>query len=110
MKLALVVSLGVLLVGCEEDNPARHLPDAPAADAESPIELVVTKAGNGAGTITSSPDAISGGDNCPNTVAAHTTVVLTAQPDSGSTFVGWGGACTGESTTCEVSLDATTNV
>ncbi len=108
MKRALLVTL--LLVGCAEDNPTRHLPDAPAADAEADVELTIAKAGNGKGTVTSSPDGVTCGDNCTATFAAHATVVLTAQPDSGSTFTGWSGACTGDSPTCEVSLDGTTTV
>jgi hypothetical protein len=110
MKLTLALVLGVLVVGCAEEDPARHLPDAAAVDAESDVELVITKAGNGTGLVTSSPTGLSCGDNCTNTFAPHTTVVLTAEPDSSSTFGGWSGACSGDASTCEVTLEAATHV
>src|SRR6476659_8865812 len=85
MKIASLLCLGVLIAGCADENPARHLPDAPAVDAEPDRELVITKAGNGKGTITSSPDGLSCGDNCTKTFPPHSTVVLTATPDANST-------------------------
>ena len=61
MKLAAVLCLGVL-VACAEDNPARHLPDGAMVDAEPDVELTITHAGNGAGTVTSSPDGLACGE------------------------------------------------
>src|SRR6476659_436103 len=110
MKIAALLCLGVLVAGCADDNPARHLPDAPAPDAEPDRELVVQKAGNGKGVVTSSPDGLSCGDNCTKTFSPHSMVVLTAAPDTGSTFEGWSGDCTGAETTCEVTLDAAAHV
>jgi hypothetical protein len=91
MKLTLALVLGALVVGCADEDPARHLPDAAPVDGISSVELVVHRAGNGKGTVMSSPDGISCGDNCTNAFAAHTMDVLTAQPETGSTFVGWRG-------------------
>ena len=58
--------------------------------------------GDGSGTVVSSPPGI----NCP-TVCSNTFdgeyVHLTATPLTGSTFVGWGGACSG-SGTCSINL------
>lgn len=36
--------------------------------------------------------------------ASGTIVILTAQPQSGESFIGWGGACTGTQTTCVVTM------
>ena len=44
------------------------------------------------------------GATCNATFAASTTVTLTATPSSGHTFAGWGGACSGTSTTCVVDI------
>jgi hypothetical protein len=60
--------------------------------------LTVTKAGTGAGTVTSSPAGISCGTTCTTQNAAFTngtSVSLSAAPNTGSSFGGWSGACSG---------------
>ncbi len=71
--------------------------------------LSVTKSGTGAGTVTSSVGGISCGTACTANIASGTSVTLTATPASGSTFAGWGGACTG-SGSCIVSMTAARTV
>ncbi len=67
--------------------------------------LNVAEEGSGSGSVTSNPAGIS----CPTTCAANyssgTSVVLTATPSAGSTFVGWSGACSGRGT-CTVSMNS----
>ncbi len=69
----------------------------------SGIQLTVASAGTGTGTVTSAPAGI----NCPQTCTASfpsgTAIVLTATADSGNTFEGWAGACTGKAT-CNLTL------
>ncbi len=60
--------------------------------------VTVAKVGNG--TVVSSPGGIGCGGVCAYLFSAGTTVTLTATAGSGSTFVGWQGACSGTSTTC----------
>jgi len=68
--------------------------------------LVVTPAGNGAGTVTSNPGGINCGSDCSEAYTPGTMVVLTAAPATGSYFDGWtGGGCSGLGT-CTVTLDA----
>ena len=56
--------------------------------------LTVQKAG--AGTVTSTPNAILCGATCDASFAAAAPVTLTAAPATGSTFDGWtGGGCSG---------------
>jgi endoglucanase len=71
----------------------------------STFALTLTKAGSGAGTVTSSPGGINCGGTCSASYASGTSVTLTAVATSGSTFAGWGGACTGTGT-CTVSMTA----
>jgi len=57
--------------------------------------LKVKKTGTGAGTITSSPEEITCGDDCKGRYGKGTTVTLTATPEN-SQFAGWsGGGCSG---------------
>ena len=71
--------------------------------------LTVSKLGTGSGTVTSSPSGIDCGSTCSNTYAAETSVILTAAPDSGNAFTGWGGACSGTGT-CTVTMNAAKTV
>jgi hypothetical protein len=67
------------------------------------FELSVAVNGNGTGTVSSTPAGI----NCPATCRASftsgTLVTLTATPNAGSTFSGWGGDCTGTGS-CTVNM------
>jgi len=66
--------------------------------------LSVTKAGSGSGTVTSSPAGIDCGVTCASSFPNGSMVTLTATPDAGSTFTGWGGDCTGTGP-CVVTMD-----
>ncbi len=70
--------------------------------------LSLSKLGTAAvGTISSTPAAISCGSMCSSASADFldgSQVNLTATPIAGATFVGWGGACSGTSTTCSVTM------
>lgn len=57
--------------------------------------LTVTKAGTGTGLVASWPQNIYCGEECVDSFAAGAQFTLTAYADAGSTFVGWGGACSG---------------
>ncbi|MFN8487878.1 MAG: FG-GAP-like repeat-containing protein [Caldilineaceae bacterium] len=72
--------------------------------------LSVTKTGNGAGTVTSTPAGISCGATCSSTYNYGTVVTLAAAASTGSTFAGWSGAsCTGTGA-CAVTVDAAKSV
>jgi hypothetical protein len=64
------------------------------------------------GTVTSSPSGIDCGarnSDCTEDFNANTPVTLTATPNSGFSFVGWGGSCWGNSG-CQVVMNGTQNV
>jgi hypothetical protein len=71
--------------------------------------LTVTKEGTGGGNITSSPAGISCGMDCSEAYAPNTMVTVTAAPDSGSFFAGWGGSCSGTGN-CTVTMNAAKTV
>ncbi len=54
--------------------------------------LNVTKAGAGRGTVTSSPAGVSCGTDCTQKYDFNTSVTLTAEASTGSTFGGWSGS------------------
>jgi hypothetical protein len=70
--------------------------------------LTVQKSGAGSGTVTSAPSGINCGNTCSANFPTGNTVTLTADPASGSTFVGWSGPCSGTgSCTVTMSTDQT---
>ncbi len=70
--------------------------------------LTVSKSSGGNGTVTSNPAGINCGATCTANFTSGTSVTLTATPDSGYSFSGWSGDCTGPS--CTVLMDAAKNV
>ncbi len=67
--------------------------------------LTVLKIGNGSGTIMSFPEAINCGSLCKTNLIVDSTITLQAIPSSGSTFLGWTGACSGTASTCNVLMN-----
>jgi hypothetical protein len=70
---------------------------------EAPIQLAsysLTVGVDGPGSVASSPAGIGCGSDCVEGYLDGTVVTLTASPSSGSTFLGWSGACTGSAATC----------
>ena len=64
----------------------------------------VTKSGTGGGNVDSADKRISCGSKCVSPYSAGTVMTLTAKANSGSTFAGWSGACTGTGT-CTVTVN-----
>ncbi|GIW34849.1 hypothetical protein [Meiothermus sp.] len=78
---------------------------APAAT----FALSVSKGGTGGGTVSSSPAGINCGATCSANYSSGANVILSAVADTGSSFAGWGGACSGTGT-CSVTMDAARSV
>lgn len=81
-----------------------------APEATATATLTVARRGTGGGRVTSVDGLVNCGRDCTEAYAAGSTVKLRARPAAGSTFAGWGGACTGTATTCTVRLDQAASV
>lgn len=80
-----------------------------ATFSTAPGTLTVSLAGTGSGVVTSSPAGINCGTTCSASFSDGTQVTLNETPNSGSTFGGWGGACSG-SGSCVVTLNKASSV
>ena len=67
--------------------------------------LIVVLGGDGSGDVVSSPAGIDCGTQCSHQYPPNTSVNLTASPDTGSSFAGWTGDCTGPGI-CTVTVGA----
>ena len=70
--------------------------------------LTIANVGNG--SVSSADKIISCGKKCTSPYALGTIVTLTAKVGSGSSFGGWTGACTGNTLTCNVTINDAMNV
>lgn len=90
-----------LNVSGENTVTANFVLNAPAGGGGgATFKISVSK--NGKGTVTSNPVAAS--------YAAGTVVTLTATPDAGQSWTGWGGACSDTATTCTLTMNANLSV
>jgi uncharacterized repeat protein (TIGR01451 family) len=80
----------------------------------TPRTFTLTKAGSSvSGTVTSIPAGINCGTGCSSATATYadgTALLLTATPIPGATFTGWGGACSGSASTCNVTMSGNQSV
>lgn len=106
--LALVVTgtgrrVAVAYDGVKASAPLLHVEYSTDEAPPAQYALTVSKAGTGGGTVTGT--GVNCGNDCSEVYPAETQVTLTATPASGSTFAGWGGACTGTGT-CTVMMSS----
>jgi hypothetical protein len=74
-----------------------------------PVDLAVTKIGSG--SVTSAPGGIDCGGACTAKFPTGSQVTLTARgADADHPFIGWSGACTGNSPTCTVTMSGAQSV
>ncbi|MBK7072171.1 MAG: hypothetical protein IPH44_07695 [Myxococcales bacterium] len=92
-------------------------PDGPPVDASidgvPTATLTVVRSGTSTGTVASNSAGgamIDCGTTCMAAFPIGTLVTLTATPDTGATFAGWGGACSGTTPTCSFTLTEDSSV
>jgi hypothetical protein len=78
--------------------------------SKSTLKVKKKSVNKGTGTVVSSDGNISCGTDCSESYPTGTAVTLTAQPDAGSTFLAWSGACSGTSLECVLTLGKNTSV
>ena len=77
---------------------------------QSPMANIAVTA-NPYGTVSSSPTGINCGTVCSYDFALNATVTLTAAPNAGYSFGGWGGACASYGTSpCQLTMNAAKTV
>ena len=81
----------------------------PTASVPVTTTYALSTSVSGSGTIISSPSGISCGSTCSASYDSGTSVTLTAVADTGYTFAGWSGACSGTGS-CVVSMTAAKSV
>jgi len=92
-------------------NAAGDSPYTPevCATVAAPVLSTLSVTRTGSGIVASSPSGIDCGATCSASFTGGASIALSATPTTGSTFTGWGGACTGTGP-CTVILDAATSV
>ena len=116
------VFTGWSLAGCTGTGPCSFATNASAAVtatfSPAPVTtppppppsttyaLVVTKSGPG---VVTAP-GISCGSDCSDAYAENATVTLTATANNATAVIGWGGACSGASPTCTVTMNSAKSV
>jgi hypothetical protein len=66
---------------------------------------VLTVNVSGGGRVRINPGGIECAADCTTMIATQTTAELTAVPQTGATFAGWSGACSGSASSCTVRMD-----
>ncbi|MBK7585123.1 MAG: hypothetical protein IPI67_33655 [Myxococcales bacterium] len=100
LRKSLLVAALLITCGCSDSE------SSPGASAKGPT-LSLEKSHEGAGTVTGG--AIACDTTCKRasqSVAVGTELTLTASPSDDSVFLNWGGACSGSSPTCTVTVSA----
>jgi hypothetical protein len=94
---------GACIVSVTADTPVT------ATFSLIPETLTVSKKGDGAGTVTSSPAGVDCGAGCTHAYDYGTAVTLSAHAAKGSSFGGWSGTCSGRAS-CVLAMTAARSV
>ena len=98
-----------IAVGCGGiGNAYAALAATPGFEPAPAVTLTVSKRGSGA--VSDQLGYVQCPEACSATLLPGTRVALTAEADDGFVFRGWGGACSGSSSTCSVVVASGTAV
>jgi len=98
---ALLIAVGLIaafasLGGDDASEPVPERAGSTATTADERVLLTVSVGGSGSGRVQITPSDVSCNRSCEYKFTADARVTATAEPSSGSTFEGWGGACPGD--------------
>ena len=96
---------GLLALALTVSGVTAMASDIIFTDGFDDYTLSVNKTGTGFGTLTSTPAGIDCGSTCAAIYIQNTIVALMATPATASYFTGWGGACAGTISTCNVTMN-----
>jgi subtilisin-like proprotein convertase family protein len=113
-RVTSVAIQGNMVAGIGDDFSVRSNVEAGASGNLAALgtaqpTLAVSKAGSGAGTVTSNPTGIDCGSTCSSGFDDRNDVTLTATAAAGSSFTGWSGDCSGTGT-CTVTMTPSRSV
>lgn len=103
-RLPMLRALPLAVALACSSGSAPRTGDTGGPPAQTPFTIAITIQGSGA--VKSSPAGIDCGRACSSTFPAGTKVALVAQAETGWSFAGWSGACTGAGD-CTASATAT---
>lgn len=106
---AIADSKGTVTESNENNNSLAASSSTQITGAAAMFALNVSLQGTGSGTVASDTGGINCGSTCSASFSNGALVTLTASPASGSTFSGWGGACSGAGG-CQVTMGAAKSV
>ena len=84
--------------------------DATFSSKPITFPLTIKKLGSGLGKVTANDPSVTCSDYCTFDITATTLLTLTATAQSGYTFSGWSGDCTGTAMTCGLYMVASKSV
>lgn len=98
---ALLIAVGLVaafssLRGGDADEPVPERAGATATTTDERMLLTVSVGGSGSGRVQITPSDVSCNRSCEYKFTSDARVTATAEPSTGSTFEGWGDACSGE--------------
>jgi phospholipase C len=96
----LLVLLTFSLISCRGLTGAKEV-------SQNTAPVVVTLAGTGTGTVTSTPGGINCPGMCSSSFQENSKVTLSETPAAGNSFTGWSGSCAGTTSTCSITLTTT---
>lgn len=102
LGVALLIAVGLIAAfssfgGSDETEPVpERRAGAPLTTADKRVLLTVSVGGSGSGRVQIAPSDVSCNRSCEYKFTAGARVTATAAPASGSTFDGWGDACSGD--------------
>ena len=108
LAAAALIAVGLIagfasLGGDDSDSAAPDGGAATTTRAEERVLLTVSVGGSGLGRVEITQSDVSCNASCEYKFTAGARVTASARPSSGSTFQGWGGACSGRR--CSIVMD-----